>query len=408
MVVLTNSAVNLIYLAIIVVATYVSTFHLILWFENREALSKKIFTKKTPGVSIILPAYNEEHAIENTLQSLLKINYPKNKMEIIVVDDGSTDKTYEKAVKFKSRGVKIFRKSNGGKASALNLGIKKSKNDFVVVTDADSIQDRNALFNAMQHFTDPKVAAVTTHILVRRKKNLLENWQDLEFMIISIARKIREKLDLIEVTPGPMSVYDKKILYKIGLFDEKNLLEDVEIGWRIMRSGYKIKMAYDSIVYSNYPHTLKSWWNQRTRWGVGGLQTLVKHFPCILRSHPLGTFVIPLSLMGYVLQIAGVLASAYIFGNALLSNGLYYMYSILLGTKTRFAFDFLVNEFTLYGIAVLILSVVAVAATLKSYGKRPGIFSLLTFMSIYIFLFSLVGLYSLYKYLRGDFRWFTK
>ncbi len=408
MAILSDPIINLIYLGIAIIATYISAFHLLLWNENKNSIWKQTQIKNFPAVSIIIPAYNEGSTIGNTLKNLLNLNYPKNKTELIVVDDGSTDETYRNAVKFKNKNVKIFRKVNGGKASALNFGIKESKNDFVVVIDADSELDKDALRNAVQYFTDPKIAAVTSHILVKNKKTLLEKWQDLEFMAIALARKVKEKLNLIDATPGPMSVYRKDILYKIGLFDEKNLLEDVEIAWRILKNGYKIKMAYDSVVHTNYPSTLSSWWKQRTRWGIGGLQTLVKHYSCIFHNHPLGTFVIPFSLAGYILQILGVFASVYLIGNLLINNSLYYINSFLLGTQLRFNFNYLPNEFTLYGLAVLALSLAVVIITLKNYSAKPKVFSLLTFLSFYLFLFPLVSLYSLYKYLKKDFGWLTK
>ena len=150
MAILSDPLINFIYLGIAITATYISAFHLLLWNENKNSIWKKTQIKSFPGVSIIIPAYNEGSTIGKTLKNLLELSYPKNKMELIVVDDGSTDETYQNAVKFKNKNVKIFRKANGGKASALNFGIKKSKNDFVVVIDADSELDKSALRNAVQ------------------------------------------------------------------------------------------------------------------------------------------------------------------------------------------------------------------------------------------------------------------
>ena len=400
--------VDALYLLTSVVITYVAIFHLLLWFENRKALQAKTAVERTPAVSVIVPAYNEEQTIGRTLKNLLGLDYPKNKLEIVVVDDGSTDRTYEQIKKIKSPRIKILRQKNGGKASALNFGLAKTKHDLVAVVDADSFPEKAALLKAVQYFSQPKIAAVTSHVLVGKKKTVFEKWQDLEFMLVAVARKVREKLNLIDATPGAMSVYRKEVLKRLGGFDEKNLLEDVEIAWRLLRHGYKIKMAYDAVVRTNYPDSWRKWWQQRTRWGVGGLQTLAKHLGCLFRFHPLGTFIIPLSLLGYFLQLAGVFVFLYFVSNWLISQSLFLFQVFALGSKVRFDYYYPLSLFSFYGLIILGLGLLTVAIGLRHYPARPRIFTLLTFLTVYIFLFPLVGVYSLYKYLRKDWQWFTK
>ena len=221
---------TIIYLVILFTLNYFTIFHIILWFEVRNKLKRKpISNNELPHVSILVPTFNDEKSITKSLENLLSIDYPKNKYEVLVIDDGSTDRTYEIIKKYESENVRIFRKKNTGKASSMNFGIKRARYEYVAVMDADSFLQRNALRQCMSHFDENDVAAVTSHILVKRRVTLWEKLQHAEYMIVSVMRKAQEHLNLISVTPGPLSVYDKKVLIKVGGFDEKNLIEDVEI-----------------------------------------------------------------------------------------------------------------------------------------------------------------------------------
>jgi len=163
---------EIIFIILLFFSTYYIIFHIFYWFVGKKLVNReKVKKRNLPSVSIIIPAYNEEKIIGKTIRKLKKINYPKDKMEIIVVDDGSTDKTYEIAKKFESKQVRVLRKSKGGKASALNFGIKKAKNNFIVVMDADSYLEKDALINCMSYF-EKNVAAVTSTVVVARKKNI--------------------------------------------------------------------------------------------------------------------------------------------------------------------------------------------------------------------------------------------
>ena len=202
------------------------------------------------------------------------MDYPKKK-EIIVVDDGSTDNTFKVASRFK--GVRVLRKKQGGKASALNFGIARASGQIVVCVDSDSRPERRALMKTVPFFEEG-VAAVTTYVLVNKAKSIMERVQRIEYAMIAWSRKLFEFIESIYVTPGPMSLYRRDVLQKVGGFDEKNLTEDIEIAWRLIKNNYKIRMSLDAKVYSNVPKTFGKWWHQRLRWNIGGMQTTLKYF----------------------------------------------------------------------------------------------------------------------------------
>ncbi len=403
---------TIIYMIILFALNYFTIFHLILWFEVRNKLKKISLTnKELPYVSILVPAYNEGKFIAKSLDKLLSIDYPKSKYEILVIDDGSTDDTYQIAKKYESRNVRVFRKKNTGKASSMNFGIKKARYEYVAVMDADSFLQKSALRYCMAYF-EKDVAAVTSHILVKKRVTLWEKLQHAEYMIVSMMRKAQEHLNLITVTPGPLSVYNKKVLMKVGGFDEKNLVEDVEICWRLLKNGYKVNMAFDAIVHSLYPDNFKWWWKQRTRWTIGGIQTFVKYFRNIFdkKSHTLGRFVVPVSLLVYTLSLLGIAVFVYLTATRAFDFLLYFMTALSLGINplSNFEFGYNIDMLFIYGMIMFLFSLYIIRLSINVHRERPGIPILVAFLTLYPILLTINLLTSLYNFLRNERGWMTK
>jgi len=295
----------------IIVGLYFVILFLMIFSIQKKKMLNRPKVKKFPSISIIIPAYNEEENIERTVSNIKEISYPKKK-EIIVVNDGSTDRTYEIAKRIK--GIKVLNKKNGGKASALNFGLKHAKGEIVVCIDSDSYPEKNALLKTIPFF-EKDVASVTTTVIVKNTKKIIERLQELEYIMIAWSRKILEYLECIYVTPGPMSLYRRDALLEVGGFDEKNLTEDIEIAWRLMKYKYKIKMDLDTRVYTTVPNTIKKWWHQRIRWNIGGIQTTIKYFNLFLKKEfrNIGMFLLPLFSISYILNFVGILFLIYVF-----------------------------------------------------------------------------------------------
>ena len=388
----------------ILVGTYFTVLFLLLFFAHEKKLFQRPKTKNFPSVSIIIPAFNEEKVIEKTIKRVKELVYP-GKKEIIVVDDGSTDKTYKIANKIK--GIKVFGKKNKGKANALNFGLKRAKGDIVVCIDADSYPEKNALLKTIPFF-EKNVAAVTTSIFIKNPKNILEKLQEMEYIMIAWSRKISEYLDAIYVTPGPMSLYKRKVLLKVGGFDEKNLTEDIEIAWRLMKHKYKIRMALDTKVYTKAPEDLKKWWHQRLRWNIGGLQTFLKYFHLFLNKEfkNIGMLLLPMSSISYILTFVGLIFLIYMFSNWIR----YLMGAYIFGFNPFiFSFTLLPDMFLFLLLFSVLLTVVFVKmnfGTMKKITIFPKKLSnLLIYVFIYVAIFPINLLHSVFKFLTGKYEW---
>ena len=253
---------------------YFTVFWLLIFVDTPlSSKSKKI--KNYPLVSIGIPAYNEEKTIAKTIESAVLLDYPKNKIEIIVVNDGSIDKTAQvvrKMIsKYKNMKVILINQKNGGKGKALNVAIKKSRGEYFVSLDADSFVRSDALKKILPHFTDDDVAAVLPLMKIKKPKKILEKIQWAEYMVNLFYKRLMAILDCVQVTPGPFSVYKKDILVKVGGYDENNLTEDMEVTLKLQKIHYKIKQINDTEVYTIPPKTLKAFFKQRNRWYKGTL-----------------------------------------------------------------------------------------------------------------------------------------
>ena len=165
----------------------------LLFFKENKRVKLKGFAK----VSIIIPAHNEEGTIERTIDSLLKLNYPKNRMEIIVVNDESTDNTAGVAERFKHVKLINNRHRGVGKASAVNCGLKYAIGEFVAIVDADSEVSRNSLRNALKHFSSGKVGSVITPIKVLKSKNIYNHLQRIEYSFTAMIRELMSRINTL-------------------------------------------------------------------------------------------------------------------------------------------------------------------------------------------------------------------
>jgi len=399
---------EVLYVIFVVIVLYFGFLFLLLFLSNKKKLNYIPTIKKFPSVSIIIPAYNEEKNIEKTINNIKSLNYP-SKLDIVVVDDGSTDKT--PSILKRIKGIRVFRKPNAGKANALNYGLKRAKGDIVACIDADSYPTKDALLYAVPFFEDPKVAAVTTSIFVKKYDKIIEKLQALEYVIIAWFRKMLEYIDSIYVTPGPMSLYRKDVLLKIGGFDEKNMTEDVEIAWRLLSNNYKIKMSLKSKVYTIVPNNMRSWWHQRLRWNIGGIQTSLKYLNKIFKKDygMVGVFLLPFFSISYILSIISLFSIIYV---------IYLFVGFLIGSYS-FGFQliepsrlyFIPNYLSVLAVLVSVLSLTFILVTLKSMVNFSSVkkvavkFNFLVYLFIYSSIFQLNMLHSFYKILRGNFKW---
>jgi poly-beta-1,6 N-acetyl-D-glucosamine synthase len=233
-----------------------------------------------PPVSIIVPALNEGKVIQAALRSLIRLDYPR--YEIIVVDDGSTDDTFQKASElrgeFGGRSVRVVRKANGGKASALNLGISLARYPFVLCMDGDSALSSDTLEVAIGHFRDPAVGAVAGNVKVANRGNLWTRLQALEYIQgLNMPRRAQGFMRAVNIIPGPIGVFRRELLLQVGGYDTDTFAEDADLTLKILTAGWRIVYEDRAIAYTEAPQTLGALIKQRYRWTRGVLQAIAKH-----------------------------------------------------------------------------------------------------------------------------------
>ena len=232
-----------------------------------------------PPVTIVVPVYNEEAVIAPALRSLLKLRYPV--FHVIVVDDGSSDCTFECARALEGRyeqsTIRVVRKRNGGKASALNVGIAMATTEFVLCMDGDCRLHRDTLRFAMRHFIDSRIGAVAGNVKVVNRTNLWTRLQALEYVEgLNTVRRAQGFLRVVNIIPGPIGIFRRDALVGVGGYDTDTFAEDADVTLKLLTAGWHIAYEERAIAYTEAPERLLELIKQRYRWTRGILQALRK------------------------------------------------------------------------------------------------------------------------------------
>lgn len=249
-----------------------------------------------PLASVIIAAYNEEKVIGSTIGSLLKSTY--SNLEIIIVNDGSQDNTGDIVRSFaqKDKRVKLIDKENGGKSTAINLGIEQCTGDLIVTLDADTVFEPQTIEFLLAHFGDPNVGAVSGNVKVGNLTNLLTIWQYNEYIIgFNLERRAFDLLNCISVVPGAVGAWRKKAVLKAGGYRSDTLAEDTDLTLTLREMGYKITYESRALAWTESPADFRSLIKQRFRWTFGTLQCLWKHREALMNPKygTLGLIALP-------------------------------------------------------------------------------------------------------------------
>ena len=249
---------------------------------------------KYPYVNILVPAHNEAKVIVQTVESLLKLNYPNDRYDITIINDNSTDNSRELLETMQKenpqRMLNVINTDNviggKGKSNALNIGLSSTEGEYVVVYDADNTPERDALRYLVAEIEyDEELAAVIGKFRTRnRDVNLLTRFINIETLSFQwMAQAGRWQLFNLCTIPGTNFVIRRDILNEIGGWDINAVAEDTELSFRIYSKGYKIKFMPLSVTWEQEPQTLKVWFNQRVRWVKGNVYVLIKHLPMLFK-----------------------------------------------------------------------------------------------------------------------------
>jgi poly-beta-1,6-N-acetyl-D-glucosamine synthase len=286
-----------------------------------------------PLVSVVVPAWNEEVGILGTVKSLLQNTY--NKLEIVIVNDGSDDKSDEIVRHFllhelkrdgSGKRIRYLYKPNGGKGSALNTGIKNARGEIVVTMDADSIFEPNAIATLVRYFADPRIDAAVGNVKIARNRTLIGHLQQLEYLFGFYFKRAHSVLDAEYIYGGACAAFRReKTFDRFGLFDTSNMTEDIEMSLRTRYFGLHSVFADDVVCHTEGASTVTGLVNQRLRWKKGRIETFGKYrqmFFSLKRRHStwLSFFILPYSLLGELQLLFEPIGITLLVGYSLVSG----------------------------------------------------------------------------------------
>ncbi|MFD5282014.1 bifunctional polysaccharide deacetylase/glycosyltransferase family 2 protein [Streptomyces rubrogriseus] len=242
----------------------------------------------TGPVSVIVPAYNEKECIEATLRSLARSTHP---IEIIVVDDGSTDGTADIAESLGLPGVRVVRQANAGKPAALNNGVRHARYDIVVMMDGDTVFEPDTVRHLVQPFADPGVGAVAGNAKVGNRRTLIGAWQHIEYVMgFNLDRRMYDLLRCMPTIPGAIGAFRRAAVLQVGGMSDDTLAEDTDITIALHRAGWRVVYEEHARAWTEAPGSLGQLWSQRYRWSYGTMQALWKHRRSLTDKGPSGRF----------------------------------------------------------------------------------------------------------------------
>lgn len=366
-------------------AIYFEAFLLVTYLSKpARAERERGASTTTPVVAMIVPCWNEETTVGGTAESLLALDYPKDKLRIVLVNDGSTDGTHAAMAKYASHPqVTVINQANGGKHTAINAGIRASGDaEIVGCLDADSFVDPGALREMLSCFEDPKIGAATAAMSVHKPSTLLEHMQNAEYIMGIALRHILSAVNGIYVTPGPFSLYRRALVDELGGFRFGYQAEDMEMALRIQKAGFAIGSAPRARVYTKTPRSVPALIKQRVRWTSGFMRNMMHEYRSLVgnpKYGALGTIVLPLGFFAILGGILMACLAAYQLASSLVSLYLRVAdvplsYTLSTLTPNLSSFEWFYLPLTLF----IMLAIVAAAGSVafivvgKRISKTPG------------------------------------
>lgn len=268
-----------------------------------------------PGVTFVVPCWDESSTIAGTIRSLRNLDYPREKVHIILVDDGSTDDTLAVLRTYEGEeGVQVLTKENGGKHTALNHALPFVTTEFMCSIDADTVIQKDALRRIASYFVrNPKLSAVGGAVLIEKPKTFAQRAQSIEYQMFAYSKKVLGLLDGVMVVPGAFSLFRVSALIELGGYKKAHNLEDLELTYRLQVSGHKVDHCHNAIVFTKGPDTIKALFKQRMRWSYGFINNTIDYRYTFFNKKygNFGLFTVPMSVLAYIVILAVFFISWY-------------------------------------------------------------------------------------------------
>ncbi|SCG05137.1 Glycosyltransferase, catalytic subunit of cellulose synthase and poly-beta-1,6-N-acetylglucosamine synthase, partial [Streptomyces sp. MnatMP-M17] len=283
---------------------------LVLSFAHARRVRRRGFTWGQPvtePVTVLVPAYNERECIANTVRSLMESDHP---VEVIVIDDGSTDGTADIVEALWLPNVHVVRQVNSGKPAALNNGIAHATHDLIVMMDGDTVFEPSTVRELVQPFGDPRVGAVAGNAKVGNRDSLIGAWQHIEYVMgFNLDRRMYDMLRCMPTIPGAVGAFRREALERVGGMSEDTLAEDTDITMAMHRDGWRVVYAERARAWTEAPESVQQLWSQRYRWSYGTMQAIWKHRRALFERGPSGRFGrVGLPLVSLFMVLAPLLA----------------------------------------------------------------------------------------------------
>jgi cellulose synthase/poly-beta-1,6-N-acetylglucosamine synthase-like glycosyltransferase/peptidoglycan/xylan/chitin deacetylase (PgdA/CDA1 family) len=305
--------------AVLVVAGTLTLARLLLMvvFARRHGRTRRSWVWGAPvteRVSVIVPAYNEKEGIEASVRSLAA---SRHEVEVVVVDDGSTDGTGEIVEALGLPQVRVVRQENAGKPAAINHGVRLARGDLVVLVDGDTRFEPETVGTLVQPFGDPTVGAVSGNAKVGNRQGLLGRWQHIEYVMgFNLDRRLYDMLQCMPTVPGAIGAFRRRALLDVGGVSDDTLAEDTDLTAAVVRAGWKVVYEQGARAWTEAPATWGQLWKQRYRWCYGTLQAMWKHRRAVFERGPSGRFgrrgLVAMALFQVLLPLAAPLMDAFL------------------------------------------------------------------------------------------------
>ena len=250
-----------------------------------------------PRIAVLVPAYNEETVIVRTIRSVLNSDY--SNLHVIVIDDGSSDRTFDVAreaytAEIAAGRLQVLTKPNGGKAAALNFALEHLSEEFYVGIDADTVIPADAISKLIPHFEDPKVGAVAGNAKVGNRVNLWTRWQALEYITSqNFERRALDLFNVVTVVPGAIGAWRTAPVKVAGGYPLNTVAEDADLTMNLLEQQFKVVYEDRALAFTEAPIDAKGLMRQRFRWSFGTLQSVWKHRAAFVRNKAMGLFALP-------------------------------------------------------------------------------------------------------------------